>query len=260
MFYVKFDFRDIFQEVYEHFSGFGFILPSRRLHTHPSADHASYPLFLNTLSFFQKVKPYIVIQIKAILIDIGGVLWHPKGTPLSANWAARCRLSPKDFDEIVYNSEWGAQALLGSITGEEMWENIGAKLGLSPIERSQCEEEYWAGVWDTEFLDFCDALKSRYKLGIVSDAESTAREKAKPWVNESLFDVIVFSSEVGVCKPNARIFHRALEQVGVSASETVFIDDREKNVHGAKALGIHAIQYKNRSQVIAAVNEYISLK
>ncbi|HJR80418.1 MAG TPA: HAD family phosphatase [Anaerolineales bacterium] len=200
-----------------------------------------------------------MIQIKAILIDIGGVLWHEKETPLHMNWAARCGLSPKEFDEIVFNSEWGAQALIGTITGEEMWENIGEELGLSPTERSQCEEEYWAGLWDTEFFDYCHTLKSRYKFGIVSDAESTAREKAKPWINEALFDVIVFSSEVGVCKPDPKIFQRALEQLGVAASESLFIDDRERNVNGAKALGIHAIHYKNRSQVLAAINEYVSL-
>ena len=201
-----------------------------------------------------------MLRIKAILIDIGGVLWHPKETPLSANWAARCGLSPNEFDDLVYNSEWGTQALLGNITGEKMWENIGDKLGLSTVERSQCEEEYWAGIWDTEFLDYCHTLKSRCKLGILSDAESTAREKATPWINESLFDVIVFSSDVGVCKPDPEIFQRALAQLGVEASETLFIDDRERNVQGAKALGIHAIHYKNRSQVIAFINNYLSLE
>jgi epoxide hydrolase-like predicted phosphatase len=81
---------------------------------------------------------------------------------------------------------------------------------------------------------------------------------AKPWVNERLFDVIVFSSEVGVCKPDPHIFQCALEQLGVDASATVFIDDRENNVNGAKALGIHAIQYKNRNQALTALNEYIA--
>lgn len=201
-----------------------------------------------------------MIPIKAILIDIGGVLWHEKETPLSANWAARCGLSPNEFDELVYNSQWGTQALLGTITGEEMWENIGNKLGLSLSERSQCEDEYWAGIWDTEFLDYCRVLKSKYRLGILSDAESTAREKAKPWINESLFDVIVFSSEVGVCKPDPKIFQCALEQLGVEASETLFIDDRERNVNSAKALGIHAIHYRDRDQMIAAIHEYLSLE
>lgn len=197
-------------------------------------------------------------QIRAILIDIGGVLWHPPETPLSANWAARCGLSPKEFDEIVYNSEWGSQALLGNITGEKMWENIGNQLGLTPMERSQCEEEYWAGIWDTEFLNYCRSLKARYKLGILSDAESTAREKVRTWVNESLFDVIVFSSEVGIRKPDPGIFHCALEKLGLIAPETLFIDDREQNVNAAKKLGIHAIHYKNRNQAIAAIKEHIS--
>jgi putative hydrolase of the HAD superfamily len=106
-------------------------------------------------------------------------------------------------------------------------------------------------------LDYCHRLRSRCKLGIVSDAESTARERAKAWVNESLFEVIVFSAEVGVCKPDPKIFQRALEQLGVDASESLFIDDRERNVTGAQALGMHAVHYKNRNQAFAAINEYI---
>jgi putative hydrolase of the HAD superfamily len=197
-------------------------------------------------------------MIKAILLDIGGVLWHEKGTPLRVNWAGRCGLSPREFDDIVYNSEWGPQALVGDITGDEMWENIGDRLGLSPRETGQCEDEYWDGIWDTEFLDFCRSLKSKYKLGILSDAESSARERTKAWINESVFDMIVLSSEVGVCKPDPRIFHYALAQLGVAASETVFVDDRERNVNGAKALGIHAIHYKNRDQTIADIHKFIS--
>ena len=89
-----------------------------------------------------------MIQVRAILVDIGGVLWHPPETPLSAHWASRCGLSPGEFDEIVYSSEWGTQALLGNITGEEMWEKIGNELGLSAVETRQCEDEYWDGIWD----------------------------------------------------------------------------------------------------------------
>jgi FMN phosphatase YigB (HAD superfamily) len=200
----------------------------------------------------------IVLLIRAILLDIGGVLWHPKETPLSLKWAARCGLSPQEFDEIIYNSAWGSQALVGRITGAEMWEKIGNRLGLSPVERSQCEKEYWEGVWDTEFLNYCQLLKSRYKLGVVSDGESTAREEVKPWINESLFDVIVFSSEVGVCKPDPKIFQCALEQLQIKASETLFIDDREKNINGAKAFGMHAVHYKNRNQVFSVMSEYVS--
>ena len=60
-----------------------------------------------------------MLQIKAVLLDIGGVLWHPKETPLSDTWAARCGLSAEAFDQIVYSSEWGSQALVGSITAQK---------------------------------------------------------------------------------------------------------------------------------------------
>ena len=43
-------------------------------------------------------------------------------------------------------------------------------------------------------------------------------------------------------------------------SETIFIDAREKNVNGAKALGIHAIHYMNRNQALNAIHEYISFE
>ncbi|MDP3478439.1 MAG: HAD family phosphatase [Desulfoprunum sp.] len=201
-----------------------------------------------------------MIQIKAILIDIGGVLWKPRKIPFSDSWAARCGVSAEAFDQIVYNSEWGAQALTGNISGDEMWAIIGERLGLSHAERKECEKEYWAGIWDIEFLDYCRTLKPRYKFGIVSDADSNAREIVKIWINEALFDVIVFSSDVGACKPNPLIFHCALEQLGVDASATVFIDDRRINVNSAKELGAQAIHYKNRNQVLAALKEYISHK
>jgi hypothetical protein len=82
-----------------------------------------------------------VIRIEAILLDIGGVLWHPKETPLSDNWAAKCGLSAEAFDQIVYNSAWGSQALVGKISGDGMWENIGKQFGLSPVERIECEKQ-----------------------------------------------------------------------------------------------------------------------
>ena len=138
-----------------------------------------------------------------------------------------------------------------------MWENIGKQLGLSPVERDECQREYWAGTWDMDLLNYCRKLKSRYKLGIVSDAESNARKMVQTLINDELFDIIVFSSEVGVCKPNSRIFQYALEKLELEATNTVFVDDREKNIIGAKALGIHAIHYKNRNQALASLNKYV---
>lgn len=51
------------------------------------------------------------------------------------------------------------------------------------------------------------------------------------------------SGYVGLRKPDPAIYRLALEVLQVPASETIFIDDREKNADAARSLGIHAIHY-----------------
>lgn len=58
---------------------------------------------------------------------------------------------------------------------------------------------------------------------------------------QELFDAVVDSSEEGVRKPGSVIFERALERLGVQASESVFLDDVESNVAAAERLGMLGI-------------------
>jgi epoxide hydrolase-like predicted phosphatase len=58
---------------------------------------------------------------------------------------------------------------------------------------------------------------------------------------DDLFELVVDSSQVGMRKPNPQIFTSTLEQLGVSADESVFLDDAPGNVAAARALGMHAI-------------------
>ena len=66
-----------------------------------------------------------------------------------------------------------------------------------------------------------------------------------PKVNEilSLFDGLVFSGPIGLSKPNAEIFEYLLEKYNLNASDTVFIDDNEKNLAGARNVGINTIHF-----------------
>jgi glucose-1-phosphatase len=197
------------------------------------------------------------MQIKAIILDIGGVLWLPPKTPLSEKWAVRCNVDAKTFDKIVYASELGKQALVGTITSEQMWTKIGNRLKFSVNDLRELEQDYWQGHWNVSLLDYLKILKPNYKLGIISDAESNARDMVRHWINEAMFDAMVFSAEEKVCKPNPRIFQSALQKLGVQANDALFIDDRAGNVEGAKQLGIHSILYENFFQLSEALNNYI---
>jgi epoxide hydrolase-like predicted phosphatase len=58
---------------------------------------------------------------------------------------------------------------------------------------------------------------------------------------DELFDVVVDSCHAGVRKPDPRIYHLALEAVGVAAEAAVFLDDYPANVATAESLGMRGI-------------------
>jgi epoxide hydrolase-like predicted phosphatase len=58
---------------------------------------------------------------------------------------------------------------------------------------------------------------------------------------DELFDVVVDSCEVGVRKPDPRIYEKALELLKVPAGSALFLDDYENNVTAARRLGIQGI-------------------
>lgn len=89
-------------------------------------------------------------------------------------------------------------------------------------------------------------LKSHFKLGLISNAHHEyidslfARSHLAP-----LFDVVAVSSRLGVTKPDPRIFEYTLEKLEVQPSESIFIDDIERNVSSAQELGMHTILYQD---------------
>jgi putative hydrolase of the HAD superfamily len=92
-----------------------------------------------------------------------------------------------------------------------------------------------------------EALRKRgLKLGLVSNAsdppEDLHRELADSGVAERI-DYAVFSSEVGHRKPDAEIFERALDALGVRADSALFVGDRlDEDVRGAAELGMTTVQ------------------
>lgn len=59
---------------------------------------------------------------------------------------------------------------------------------------------------------------------------------------------MIYSFEEKMMKPDARLFQLVCERLGVLPEETVFLDDVENNVEGARSIGIHAIHFKSNEQ------------
>ncbi|MGH7194574.1 MAG: HAD-IA family hydrolase, partial [Candidatus Saccharimonadales bacterium] len=98
---------------------------------------------------------------------------------------------------------------------------------------------------DDEMVRLIRQLKGTYKIGLLSNSgtEYIGRIIDK-YDLAPLFDVMTISSEVGIIKPDPRIFQHVLGELGVAADEAVFIDDSRRNTKPASEFGIKAFLYE----------------
>jgi putative hydrolase of the HAD superfamily len=103
---------------------------------------------------------------------------------------------------------------------------------------------------DEGMLDWVSQLRAAgIKTGLLSnmprDLVTYLRANCK-WMENFVFKT--FSSEVRLIKPDPAIYEHTLHGLGVSSSESLFVDDREINIQAARALGMHAIQFGSIAQ------------
>ena len=68
-------------------------------------------------------------------------------------------------------------------------------------------------------------------------------------------DDIVYSHEVGLAKPDRRIYELTCQRLGVQPAEVIFLDDAEPNVIAACEFGMHSILFKDNAQAIADIQD-----
>ena len=71
-----------------------------------------------------------------------------------------------------------------------------------------------------------------------------------PWLDR-LFDVLVFSGDVGVAKPDLEIYRLTVSRLGVAPGECVFVDDLAVNVWGAVAAGLVGVHHRSVPATLA---------
>src|SRR5271168_4743007 len=111
-------------------------------------------------------------------------------------------------------------------------------------------------MWTTQNGDMLDWQQQLSQAGILtailsnigdSVLENMKREFA--WL--SRFDVLVWSYQLRIAKPDSAIFHHVLKQLGTRPEETIFIDDKPINVEAATALGIRGLVFTTPAQLRA---------
>ncbi len=190
------------------------------------------------------------MTIKAIIWDFGGVIMRTEDWEPRTKLAGRFGLSRQDLENIVWFSDNGYKAGIGQITANEQYHYVIDQLELNPDELEPLMAEYFAGDHlDIELVDWIRSLKPNYITGMISNAFDDLRPYLQKMGIADAFDAIVISAEEGIMKPDAKIYHTALERLEVAPEETVFVDDFEVNIRGALDLGMFAVHFRDSTQV-----------
>lgn len=118
-----------------------------------------------------------------------------------------------------------------------------------------------------EMLDFLMELRKSYNTALLSNTNPIHLEAFHKIIQqnngidslENHFDKIYFSSDMRMRKPNPEIFLQVCTEQGFKPSETLFIDDTEQHVEGAKKAGLNAVHLNTEKQdVIQLLNSLLA--
>ncbi len=198
-------------------------------------------------------------RMRAVIWDLGGVIVRTMDYATRIELAQRVGMTREELERAVFECELSHRASIGEITSDELWEGVCDELNLSREQKAAAERAFWGGdVVDHELLDFIRSLRLKYKTALLSNAWSDLRQLlTETWKIHDAFDEIIISAEVGLIKPDPRVFELALKRLGIAPGEAVFIDDLQRNVEGARAVGLHAIRFRDPQQARRELTELL---
>ncbi len=191
------------------------------------------------------------MRIRAIIWDMGGVLLRTEDYGPRRALAGRVGLALTELESRVFESELSRRAAIGQVSYLELWEQLCVELKLPPGELDRVQAEFWGGDRvDADLMEYVRGLRPQFRTAVLSNAWSDMRQVLRDrWKILDAFDEVIISSEVGLVKPDPRVYELAVRRLGVAPGEAVFIDDFPINVQGARESGLHALQFRNSTQV-----------
>jgi epoxide hydrolase-like predicted phosphatase len=195
------------------------------------------------------------MAIRAVVFDIGGVLEITPATGWVEKWEARLHLKAGELDERLMDV-WRAGSL-GNISEEEVEKRIGETMGMDQWQVQALLADLWEeylGTLNVELATYFSNLRPRYQTAIISNSFVGARSREQECYHfDEMTDLIIYSHEEGIAKPERRIYELACERLGVQPTEMIFLDDVERCVAAARECCIHAILFQNTAQAITDV-------
>lgn len=187
------------------------------------------------------------MSLRAVIFDYGMVL---TGQPDAAAHDAMVRitgLTPDKFEELYWTDRHAYDE--GKLNGVTFWQKLARDANLS-LEAADIHElcRQDALMWTTQnpaMLRWQRKLNAAgIRTAILSNMGDSVLENIQRefrWIDD--FDVLVWSFQLHMAKPDPAIYRHTLKQLGTRPEETLFIDDKRVNVEAAKALRMMALEF-----------------
>ena len=200
------------------------------------------------------------MSLRAVVFDYGMVLTGPQEPAAHAELLRITGLPLERFEPLYWADRHAYDE--GALTGLAFWEKIIRDAGLDLPPTAAAELNLWdARMWTTEnpaMLAWQLELKQRGLLTAIlsnmGDNVLANMERTFDWLPR--FDVLVWSYQLRMAKPDPAIYRHVLSKLGTEPEETLVLDDRPVTVQAAQALGMKAIQFSTveqlREELVAA--------
>jgi putative hydrolase of the HAD superfamily len=192
-----------------------------------------------------------VARPAGLILDYGNVLTEPQDQGWMKTAAARLGARAPAFRAAYWRHrhDYDAGLPAGDYWRRVLADSRASGLGTLPasdlawvIER---DLESWAAYREDVWSIAAEFRRRGGRLALLSNSgpEMLARVRAERRL-EAGFDAVVASCEVGLSKPDPRIYRLCLERLGLTAPETLFVDDRADNVEGAARVGLRTLHFE----------------
>jgi putative hydrolase of the HAD superfamily len=186
------------------------------------------------------------VPIRALIFDFGGVIMNMRWD-VARDIEKRHELERNALLRTLYDADDWRAVELGQGNIEEWREAAHQRLEEAAGKKLPYLHEEWRRSWALidENIALIRALRPPYRISILSNADSSLEERIEHTLKlHHLFDDIISSAVVNLAKPDERIYRLAAERLNLPVAECVFIDDLDRNVEAARAIGMAAIHFR----------------
>ncbi|MBI3307726.1 MAG: HAD family phosphatase [Candidatus Omnitrophica bacterium] len=190
-------------------------------------------------------------KIRAVIFDLGNVLLNYDAYKAAKRFAKQCKVPLLNVWIHFFTSPTEKAYTRGEISSYAFYRHAKQSLRF-PVDYKTFKH-YWNDIfWENEGMDeVLRKLKKHYPLYLISNTNQMHFDHVKEKFRILRHFKKTFPShEMGARKPDPEIYLKVLKKARLLPQETVFIDDVEKFVEGARKVGMHAIRFRHREQLL----------